>query len=165
MTILLIALLTAAPAAAHDGPLETFAKRVIAMPEQPAWKKQALQDAMDKGTKPIKFKPTWYCDDDEIGGPTGGGSYVAWWKGGGMRVREGYVATDWKHWPKGSTFYCVELGRTLIATDRGPGVKGATRVDVYCADRKGVRRYKEAARSGRLTLYPIGTVTFEQAKR
>jgi hypothetical protein len=105
--------------------------RIEADPGAPEWKRTIADRIRARRIGKINAYLTIYCTDSSVD-PTGGGPHAAW---GGIPLRWGHAASDWRHIPKGSVLYLPPpVDTILVVVDNGPGVKGPGRIDVCTTD-------------------------------
>jgi len=160
--------------ASAEAPVITWAARVLADDAQPQWKRQFAQSAIDGDCVRFTARTTAYSDRDDLDPGTGGGIWGCTWIAPCGRKRptpilkHGYVAADVSHWPTGTVLYAAPpFDRSWIVADCGPGVRGKSRIDVYCPDRSTWKHYQRYERTygPRLAVWVLGRITRAQAGR
>lgn len=155
-------------------PVVPWAQRVLSSSEQPQWKKQLAQAAVDGLCKRFTARTTAYSDKDYLDPVTGGGPWgCTWFDPCGRRLpslplQHGFIAADLRYWPTGTVLYAAPpFDRSLVVADCGPGVRGRTRIDIYCPDRSTWRHYQqfEGNHGPRLTIWVLGRITRAQVGR
>lgn len=111
--------------------LQTLVDRIEADPGSPEWKRTIADRIRSRRIGRFNALLTVYCTDSSAD-PTGGGPHAAW---GGIPLRWGHAASDWRHIPKGTVLYLPSpVDTILVVVDNGPGVKGAGRLDICTTD-------------------------------
>lgn len=159
-----------------EPPVIPWAQRVIADTGQPGWKHQLARKALAGQCGKFTARTTAYSDDDSLDPVTGGGEWgCTWSEPGGKRLpslllQHGYIAADLRYWPTGTVLYAAPpFDRSWIVADCGPGVRGRTRIDVYCPDLEAWKHYQRFEsrfinERPRVTVWVLGRITRQQAK-
>ena len=161
-------------AAAATPPVLPWAARVLTDDQQPRWKHDLARKAAAGACLKLTAITTAYSDKDYLDPVTGGGPWGCSWTDPCGRprptplLRHGFVAADLRHWPTGTVLYAAPpFDRSWIVADCGPGVRGKSRIDVYCPDRATWRHYQQYERNHgpRLAVWVLGRITRAQAGR
>ena len=150
-------------------PVVKWARGVLASEDQPAWKQDCARRVISGDCKVMTADTTRYSDDDRLDPVTGGGPWGCSWRDPDGRLRptpllkHGHIAADLKYWPTGTVMYAgPPFDRSWVVTDCGPGVRGRTRVDVYCPDRAtwdAYHQWRVRERTVRVQVHILGRIT------